>query len=93
VHRDLKFRTTKEAVNETRFASHPFHRTAQLMSQMREVETAQMAQFDPSELLPEALVQVQLRPVGPDSHSPVGPSVPTINFRGIHIGTEQRYRR
>jgi hypothetical protein len=64
VHKALKFRTTKEAVDETRFAPHPFHGVAQFMPQTWEIEAAQMAQLNPFELLPEALIRVQLRRIG-----------------------------
>jgi hypothetical protein len=64
VHKDLKFRTAKEAGDEAWFAPHPFHRVAQFTPQLREMETAHIAQFDPFELLPEALIRVQLRGIG-----------------------------
>jgi hypothetical protein len=64
VHKDLKFRTAKETVDETWFAPHPFHGVAQGPAELRKMETADMASFDPFELLPEALIGVQLRGVG-----------------------------
>ena len=60
----LKFRTTKEALDETRFAAHPFHRIAEFTSEMRDREAAHIAEFHPFELLPEALIRVQLRRIG-----------------------------
>lgn|GEM_PF-1159926 len=64
MYKDLKFRTTKEPVDEAWFAPHPFHRVAQFMPEMWDIEAAQIAQFDPFELLPEAFIRVQLRGIG-----------------------------
>jgi hypothetical protein len=64
VHKDLKFRTTKEAVDEARFAPHPFHRVAQFTPQIWDREAAHIAQFDSLELLPEALIGIQLWGIG-----------------------------
>jgi hypothetical protein len=58
---ELKFCASKEALNQAWFATDPFHRGAQLMPQMWDVETAHIAELDPLQLSPEALTRVQLR--------------------------------
>jgi hypothetical protein len=64
MHKDLKFCTTEEAVEETWFATHPFHGVAQFVPQMWDIKAADIASFDPLELLPEALAWIQVRGVG-----------------------------
>jgi hypothetical protein len=60
MHEDLQFCTTEEVVDEMRFATHPFHGVVQCMPQMWDIEAADMASFDPLELLPAALRRIQL---------------------------------
>src|SRR5262245_55617482 len=64
MHKDLKFGPSKEAGDETWFATHPFHGVAQFMLQMWDIEAADMASFNPFELLPKALTRVELRCIG-----------------------------
>jgi hypothetical protein len=63
-HKDLKFCASKEAFDEAWFSTHPFHRIAQLMPQMWQIDAAHIAQLDPFQLLPQALSRVQLRGIG-----------------------------
>ncbi len=43
MHKDLKFGPSKEAVDETWFATHPFHGVAQFVPQMGDIEAADIA--------------------------------------------------
>jgi hypothetical protein len=47
VHKDLTFRPAKEALPQAWFAPHPCHGVAQFTPELREVEAADMAEFDP----------------------------------------------
>ena len=51
----------EEALDDSWFAPHPFHRVAQFVSEMRNIEAAHITEFDPFELLPEALARIQFR--------------------------------
>jgi hypothetical protein len=42
-----------------RFALHPFHCIAQFIPEVRDRETAHIAQFDPFDLLPEGFIRVE----------------------------------
>jgi hypothetical protein len=64
VHKDLQFRPAKEALDQARFAPHPFHGVAPCTPELREMEAADMAEFDPLELWPEPLVGMQRRGIG-----------------------------
>jgi hypothetical protein len=48
-------------LDQVRFAPDPFHRIAQYMLQMGDVEAAHIAQLDAFKLLPEALARVRIR--------------------------------
>ena len=63
-HEDLEACTSEKALENSGFSPHSFHRVAQLTTQMWDVKTAHIAQLDPFELLPEALVRIQLRGIG-----------------------------
>ena len=64
MHKGLKFRTAKEAVEDTWLVPYPFDRVAQFTPEVRDREAAHLAQLDSLELLPEPLVRVQLRGIG-----------------------------
>jgi hypothetical protein len=63
VHKDLKFGPTEEAVDETWFATHPFHGVAPFVPQMWDIAAADMASFDPFARLPDALARIELRSI------------------------------
>jgi hypothetical protein len=61
VHRSLKTSAFKTAFENACLSSHTFHRVAEFLPEVRQVNTAQVSQLDPFELLPEALAWIQLR--------------------------------
>ena len=54
----------KEAFDQAWLAPDPFDSIPEFGSQVREIETTDIAQFGPLELLPEAFTRVQLRGIG-----------------------------
>ena len=60
----LKFRTTKEALDETRFSTHAFHSLAEFAAQMQDIEATHVAQLNPFKVGPEAFTRMQFRGVG-----------------------------
>ena len=57
---DLKFRTTKDAMDEARFSTNLFHRVAPFSTQVREVDTTLIASLDPFAVGPQPLTRIQL---------------------------------
>jgi hypothetical protein len=49
----------KEAGDQAWFSPNPLHGVAQCTPQMRDVEAAQIAPFDPFELLPDPLARIE----------------------------------
>jgi hypothetical protein len=64
LHKDLKFRAVKIACANAHFSTHPLHRVAHFLPQMREVEAAHIAQFDAFKLRPQPPTRIQLRSIG-----------------------------
>ena len=64
MHKDLKFRALKTAFDNAWFSTYSLDRIAQFLAQMREAETAHIAQFDAIELRPQPLTRIQFRRVG-----------------------------
>jgi hypothetical protein len=61
VHKELKSGPCKTAFEDARLTAHAFHRGTEFITEVTQVETAQMPQLDAFELLPEALVRIELR--------------------------------
>ena len=63
-HKDLKFCASKEAFDQAWCSTHPFHRVAPVMPQMREIEAVEVMPFDVLQLGAESLTRVELRGIG-----------------------------
>jgi hypothetical protein len=61
VRQDLKAGPGKTAFEEARLTAHAFHRGTALIAEMAQVETAHIPHLDACELVPEALVRIELR--------------------------------
>jgi hypothetical protein len=58
--KELKSSPGKTAFEDARLASDTFHGGTEFIPEVTNVETAQISQLDPFQLLPEAFVRIQL---------------------------------
>ena len=64
MHKDLKFRPSKEAGDQVWSSTNALHRITDFLRQVGDVETAHVAKLNPFQLLPAPCARVQLGGIG-----------------------------
>jgi hypothetical protein len=64
MHKQLKPGPLETTCENTRLASHALDRVLQFMTEMGHIEAAEVSEFNPLQIRPDALVRIQFRGVG-----------------------------